>query len=136
MSLWKIYQRVIGRVIKGEFYMDRIFKEIFTYLQGKEMYYEGLLCTNARLNLTSEQERSAEKCLNLVKDITSKIHTILHNTKKDTSLEQMFNGYINDWNAIARLANDNVICEEKTKELNSDLLQKIIGSFESLAKKE
>ena len=71
-----------------------------------------------------------------MKDITSKIHKILHNTKKDTSLEQMFNGYINDWNAIARLANDNVICEEKTKELNSDLLQKIIGSFESLAKKE
>ena len=53
--------------------MDRIFKEIFNYLQEKEMYYEGLLCTNARLNLASEQERSAEKCLNLVKDITEKI---------------------------------------------------------------
>ena len=66
--------------------MDRIFKEIFNYLQEKEMYYEGLLCTNARLNLTSEQERSAEKCLNLVKDITEKIEKKYKEWKKNIHL--------------------------------------------------
>ena len=69
--------------------MDRIFKEIFNYLQEKEMYYEGLLCTNARLNLTSEQERSAEKCLNLVKDITEKIEKEVQRMEEKYTLDEV-----------------------------------------------